>query len=43
MDEGDDRIASSYRGNYARLAGIKSKYDPRNLFRANQNIRPAAA
>ena len=43
MDEGDDRIAGSYRGNYARLAGIKGKYDPRNLFRVNQNIRPAAA
>jgi FAD/FMN-containing dehydrogenase len=40
MDEGEDRIASSYRGNYARLAGIKMKYDPGNLFCTNQNIKP---
>ena len=41
MDEGDERIASSYRGNYARLMSIKKKYDPANLFRLNQNIKPA--
>jgi FAD/FMN-containing dehydrogenase len=40
MDEGDDRIAASYKGNYARLAQIKKKYDPANLFHMNQNIRP---
>jgi FAD/FMN-containing dehydrogenase len=42
MDEGEERIATSYRGNHARLAAIKSKYDPANLFRLNQNIRPAS-
>jgi hypothetical protein len=41
MDEGDERIAASYGGNYAKLAAIKGKYDPGNLFRVNQNIRPA--
>jgi FAD/FMN-containing dehydrogenase len=41
MDEGEERIASSYPGNYARLAAIKAKYDPGNLFRVNQNIKPA--
>jgi len=42
MDEGEDRIATSYTGNYQRLAALKAKYDPDNLFRFNQNIKPAA-
>jgi FAD/FMN-containing dehydrogenase len=42
MEEGPERVQSSFRDNYARLAEIKSKYDPANLFRVNQNIRPAA-
>lgn len=41
MDEGHERIAGSYRGNYARLRAIKHKYDPGNLFRLNQNISPS--
>jgi len=40
QDEGD-RIAEAYGGNYERLRQIKAKYDPRNLFRQNQNIAPA--
>jgi hypothetical protein len=43
MEEGEDRIRASYRGNYGRLAAIKEKYDPENFFRVNQNIRPASA
>ena len=43
MDEGEDRIRAGYRDNYDRLARIKRTYDPENLFRVNQNIRPAAA
>lgn len=40
MDEGQDRVRDSYRQNYDRLVQIKSTYDPGNLFRVNQNIKP---
>lgn len=40
-DEGPDRIEASYRNNYGRLAALKKKYDPNNLFHVNQNIKPA--
>ncbi|MCU1237957.1 MAG: linked oxidase domain protein [Candidatus Solibacter sp.] len=43
MEEGDERIRATYKGNYDRLASVKAKYDPANFFRVNQNIRPAAA
>lgn len=42
MDEGEERIKATYRDNHARLASLKKKYDPTNLFRVNQNIKPAA-
>jgi FAD/FMN-containing dehydrogenase len=40
MDEGQERVRAAYRDNYPRLAKIKAKYDPENLFRVNQNIIP---
>lgn len=40
MDEGQERVKASYKHNYERLTKIKSKYDPQNLFRVNQNILP---
>jgi hypothetical protein len=40
MEEGDARIQASYGPHYERLAGIKARYDPDNLFRVNQNIQP---
>lgn len=42
MDEGQTRVQASYRDNYQRLAKIKANYDPKNLFRINQNIEPGA-
>ena len=41
MEEGEDRVKATYGSNYERLAAIKQKYDPANLFRVNQNIKPA--
>ena len=40
MDEGEDRIKATYGDNYKKLTEIKAKYDPDNLFRVNQNIKP---
>ena len=39
-EEGEERIKATYRENYDRLAEIKTKYDPDNLFHINQNIKP---
>lgn len=41
MDEGELQVKASYGENYSRLAAIKAVYDPGNLFRVNQNIKPA--
>ena len=40
-DEGEGRLRATYGDNYPRLQTLKAKFDPANLFRVNQNIRPA--
>ena len=40
-DEGQRVKIGAYGRNYKRLTTLKAKYDPRNLFRMNQNIKPA--
>jgi len=42
-DEGAAQIKAAFGANYDRLASIKTKYDPANLFRHNQNIKPNGA
>lgn len=41
MEEGVSRIKETYGDNYNRLVEVKTKYDPTNFFRVNQNIQPA--
>ena len=38
-DEGDERIREAYGLNYDRLVALKTKYDPTNFWRRNQNVR----
>jgi FAD/FMN-containing dehydrogenase len=40
-DEGDDRVVAGFgRKNYEKLAKVKAKYDPENIFRLNHNVKP---
>jgi hypothetical protein len=41
FDEGEAAVRATYGPNYERLAAIKTAYDADNLFRLNQNIKPA--
>ncbi len=43
MDEGQARVKATYGANYERLARVKAKVDPENVFRVNQNIQPATS
>jgi len=40
-DEGQSVVDDNYQGNLPRLRQIKTKYDPKNLFRLNANVKPA--
>jgi FAD/FMN-containing dehydrogenase len=39
-EDDEDGVKRAYLANAKRLAAIKAKYDPHNVFRINQNIRP---
>jgi hypothetical protein len=39
--QGNERVQATYRGNYSRLREPKHTYDPKDVFRINQNIPPA--
>jgi len=40
IPDDEDRVQAAYGDNYERLAELKRKYDPKNLFRLNQNVKP---
>lgn len=42
-DEGGERVRAAYGANFDRLVQVKSRYDPDNFFRVNQNISPGPA
>jgi FAD/FMN-containing dehydrogenase len=41
-DEGEERVRAAFGDNYDRLVALKDEYDPENLFRSTQNVRPTA-
>ncbi len=40
LEEGDQMLRDAYGENHERLVALKNRYDPTNLFRLNQNIKP---
>jgi FAD/FMN-containing dehydrogenase len=42
ISEGEARVEAAYGRNYERMAKLKARYDPTNLFHMNQNVAPEA-
>src|SRR4030095_13522836 len=43
VDEGEEWVRKAYPGStWERLAAVKARYDPANLFHRNQNVNPRA-
>ncbi len=41
-DEGEERVKAAYGAEkFSRLTSLKNKYDPTNMFRFNQNVKPS--
>jgi len=43
ISEDEERVEAAYGANYDRVAKVKKRYDPDNVFRVNQNVAPAKA
>lgn len=39
-EDGDAEMSASFRRNLTRLEEVKRRWDPENLFRLNQNVKP---
>jgi len=42
VGDGEERVEAAFGGNYERMAKLKRRFDPENVFRVNQNVPPAA-
>ena len=40
QEEGEEMMRKSFGGQYEHLIALKQQYDPSNLFRLNQNVKP---
>jgi FAD/FMN-containing dehydrogenase len=41
VSDGEERVEAAFGGNYERMAKLKRRFDPENVFRVNQNVAPA--